>query len=156
MRVRIVAVGRLRGGPEKRLVDDYLDRFTKTGRAFGLGPAEVIEIDDRKGGGPAAEAVLLRRAVPEGALLVVLDERGQTMSSPEFAAKLARWRDEGFRDVAFLIGGADGLDPSLRSEAQASLSLGKMVWPHMLARVMLSEQIYRAATIIAGSPYHRE
>lgn len=155
MRVRIVAVGRLRDGPEKRLVDDYLDRFGKSGRAHGLGPAEVVEVDDRKGGGRAAEAELIRRAVSPGSFVLALDERGEPMGSPAFAARLAGWRDEGRRELAVMIGGADGLDPALLAEADASLSFGAMVWPHMLARVMLAEQLYRAATILAGGPYHR-
>ena len=103
----------------------------------------------------SAEAPLLARAIPEGAALVVLDERGQMLSSPEFARKIAGWRDQA-RDVAFVIGGADGIDPSLRDRADLAISLGRMVWPHMLVRVMLAEQIYRATTILAGSPYHRE
>ena len=77
------------------------------------------------------------------------------MSSPDFADLLARWRDDGTRDAAFVIGGADGLDPTLRAEADIALSFGRMVWPHMLARVMLCEQLYRAASILAGAPYHR-
>lgn len=155
MRVHICAVGRLRAGPERTLIDDYLTRFDRSGRALGLGPATVIEVDDRKGGGMATEAPLLDRAIPKGALVCTLDERGQTLSSPDFAALLARWRDNGRSDAAFLIGGADGLDPALRARADASLSLGKMVWPHMLVRVMLAEQLYRAASILAGAPYHR-
>jgi len=75
--------------------------------------------------------------------------------SPEFSAELARWRDAGRQDVAFVIGGADGIAPSLRSRADFSISFGRMVWPHMLVRVMLAEQMYRAVTILAGSPYHR-
>lgn len=145
----------MKAGPEKTLIDDYLTRFARTGRAFGLGPASVVEVEDRKGGGMAAEAELLRRAVPKGAVMCALDERGSVMSSPRFARRLADWRDGGSGDLAVLIGGADGIDPSLRAEAQFSLSFGAMVWPHMLVRVMLSEQLYRAATILAGSPYHR-
>lgn len=156
MRVHICAVGRLRAGPEAALLDDYLKRFDRSGRALGLGPAQVHEVEDRKGGGMAAEAVLLQRALPKGALLAVLDERGRTLSSPEFADVLAGWRDTGRQDVAFVIGGADGLEPDLRKEADFALSFGRMVWPHMLARVMLAEQLYRAATILAGAPYHRE
>jgi len=155
MRLRIAAVGRLRDGPEKQIVDDYLDRFEKTGRGIGLGPAEILEVEDRKGGGPASEAALLRRTFPEGAVMLALDERGRALTSPEFAKCLAGWRDAGRRDMAIIIGGADGLDPTLRSEADVLLSLGPMVWPHMLARVMVSEQLYRAATILAGGPYHR-
>ncbi|WP_333683948.1 23S rRNA (pseudouridine(1915)-N(3))-methyltransferase RlmH [Pontibaca methylaminivorans] len=155
MRVTICAVGRLRAGPEKALVDDYLTRFERTGRLLGLGPARVVEVDERKGGGVAGEATLLRRVVPHGALVMVLDERGRTLESPALAGQLADWRDQGRGELALLIGGADGLDPALREAADFSLSLGAMVWPHMLVRVMLSEQLYRAATILAGTPYHR-
>ncbi|NNF71087.1 MAG: 23S rRNA (pseudouridine(1915)-N(3))-methyltransferase RlmH [Rhodobacteraceae bacterium] len=155
MRVHICAVGRLRTGPEQTLIKDYQTRFDRTGRALGLGPLSVTEVEDKKGGGMAAEAALLRRATPTGARLCVLDERGKTLTSPEFADLLATWRDQGVGDAAFLIGGADGLHPDLRQEADVTLSLGKMVWPHMLARVMLTEQLYRAASILAGSPYHR-
>ncbi len=155
MRVHICAVGRLRGGPEKALIDDYLTRFDRTGRALGLGPAQVLEVEDKKGGGMGAEAALLDRAIPKGAVICVMDERGAVMTSPEFADKLAGWRDAGRGDVAFVIGGADGIEPSLRDRADFALSFGKMVWPHMLARAMLTEQLYRAASILAGSPYHR-
>jgi 23S rRNA (pseudouridine1915-N3)-methyltransferase len=155
MRVHICAVGRLRTGPEQTLIKDYQTRFDRTGRALGLGPLSLTEVEDKKGGGMAAEAALLRRATPTGARLCVLDERGKTVTSPEFADLLATWRDQGVGDAAFLIGGADGLHPDLRQEADVALSLGKMVWPHMLARVMLTEQLYRAASILAGSPYHR-
>ena len=155
MKLRICAVGRLRAGPEKALVDDYLDRCTKTGRALGLGPCSLTEVDDRKGGSKQGEADLLRKAMPDGSLLIALDERGTSLSSPQFAQTLATWRDDGHRSVAFLIGGADGLAPDLVETSTLSLSLGKMVWPHMLARIMLAEQLYRATTILAGSPYHR-
>jgi 23S rRNA (pseudouridine1915-N3)-methyltransferase len=155
MRLHLCAVGRLRAGPERGLVDDYLQRLDRTGRPLGLGPVSEHEVEDRRGGGMAAEGVLLARAVPEGAALCVLDERGKVLSSPEFAATLAQWRDGGRQDAAFVIGGADGVDPALRARADLVISLGRMVWPHMLVRVMLAEQLYRAATILAGSPYHR-
>jgi len=155
MRVHLCAVGRLRAGPERDLVNDYLQRFDRTGRALALGPATEHEVEDRKNAGMAAEAELLARAVPAGAVLVVLDERGRLMTSPDFAAQLGRWRDDGRQDVAFVIGGADGIDPALRARADLAISFGAMVWPHMLVRVMLAEQLYRAATILAGSPYHR-
>ena len=115
----------------------------------------MAEVEDRKGGGKPAEAALLSRQIPDGAAVIALDERGRLLSSPDFAAALARFRDDGRSDAVFLIGGADGLDPSLRDRADLMLSFGAMVWPHMLARVMLAEQLYRAATILAGSPYHR-
>jgi 23S rRNA (pseudouridine1915-N3)-methyltransferase len=155
MRVQIAAVGRLRNGPERTLVDDYLTRFDRTGRALGFGPARAVEVEDRKGGGVAAEAALLDKAIPSGALLCILDERGRVMSSPDFARQLARWRDDGRQDLAFAIGGADGLDPAFRASADFALSFGAMVWPHLLVRVMLAEQLYRAASILSGTPYHR-
>ncbi len=155
MRLHLCAVGRLRAGPERALVDDYLQRCDRTGRALGLGPVTEHEVEDKRGGGMAAEADLLARAVPAGAVLVALDERGKTLSSPEFAAQLATWRDGGRQDVAFVIGGADGIAPALRADADLAISFGRMVWPHMLIRVMLAEQLYRAVTILSGSPYHR-
>lgn len=155
MRVRICAVGRMKAGPERALVDDYTARFYRTGRALGLGPLAVSEVDDRKGGGMAAEAALLERAIPQGAVICAMDERGRQMTSPDFAEMLAGWRDQGRSEVAFVIGGADGIDPTLRSRADAMLSFGPMVWPHMLVRAMLTEQLYRAASILAGAPYHR-
>jgi 23S rRNA (pseudouridine1915-N3)-methyltransferase len=154
MRVTVCAVGRLRAGPEKALVNDYLARFDRLGRGLGIGSVRLVEIDDRRGGGPAAEAERILAAVPGGALLVALDERGDHPSSPEIAALLAGCADAG-RDLAFAIGGADGLDPSVRDRADRRVAFGRVVWPHMLARVMLAEQLYRAASILAGTPYHR-
>lgn len=154
MRIDIAAVGRSKKGPEAALVADYLDRFARAGRGMGLPAAVLHEVEDRRGGGMAAEAELLARAIPEGAALVMLDERGEQPTSPEFAARLAGYRDSA-RDLCFVIGGADGLDPGLRHRADWQISFGRMVWPHLLVRVMLAEQLYRAATILAGSPYHR-
>ena len=131
MKLRICAVGRLRKGPEKALIDDYAVRADRTGRALGLGPLSLH------------------------ARVVALDERGKTLSSPELAKTLAKWRDDGSAEACFLIGGADGLLPEIREAADLNLSFGRLVWPHMLARVMLAEQLYRATTILAGSPYHR-
>lgn len=156
MRLHICAMGRIRADqPERAILEDYQMRFNRTGKPLALGPLTEIEVEDKKGGGMEAEAELLLKAVPAGSLLVTLDERGRVLSSPEFAAQIARWRDEGRQDVSFLIGGADGLAPGLRDRAAFSLSFGRMVWPHMLVRAMLAEQLYRAATILAGSPYHR-
>ncbi|KJZ18929.1 23S rRNA (pseudouridine(1915)-N(3))-methyltransferase RlmH [Loktanella sp. S4079] len=155
MRVHICAVGRLRQGPERDLYDDYLTRFDRTGRPLALGPAKLIEVEDKKRSGMSAEATLLQKAIPSGSLICTMDERGKLMSSPDFANLLASWRDQGRQDVSFVIGGADGIDPALRSQADASLSFGKMVWPHMMVRVMLAEQLYRAASILSGGPYHR-
>ena len=153
--MHLCAVGRLRAGPERDLIADYVQRFDRSGRPLGLGPLTEHEVEDKKNAGMGAEAELLARAVPGGAVQVTLDERGKLLTSPEFAAQLARWRDAGRQDVAFVIGGADGIDPSLRAKADFSISFGAMVWPHMLVRVMLAEQLYRAATILGGGPYHR-
>lgn len=133
-------------------MDDYLDRYAKTGRGLGLSPVVEREVEPKGGMAPEGEA--LARAMPQGALCVILDERGAQLTSPEFASRLAAWRDGG-RDAALLIGGADGLAQDLRARAELAISFGAMVWPHMLVRVMLAEQLYRAATILAGSPYHR-
>ena len=151
MKLTLIAVGRLRKGPEKLLIDDYLDRFAKTGRGLGLPPVTVIEVDGR---GSLTEAEAIDRALPEGAAVVILDERGAALTSPDFAARLGGWRDSA-RDVALVIGGADGLSQGLRDRADLAISFGVMVWPHMLVRVMVTEQLYRAASILAGSPYHR-
>ncbi len=156
MRLHICAIGRIRKGPERALIDDYLLRFDRAGRALSLGPCIEHEVDDRKANSPAAQAQALARVLPEAATIIAMDERGMMRASRAFAGDLARWRDAGVSDLAFVIGGADGLDPGFRDMASQLLSFGPMVWPHMLARVMLAEQIYRAATILAGSPYHRD
>ncbi len=154
MKLKIAAVGRLRSGPEADLVSDYLERFDRTGRALGLGPATLQEVEAKKGG-MVAEARLLEKAIQGANPIVVLDERGKILSSPQFADHLASWRDQGRAETAFVIGGADGISPDLRARADMAISFGKMVWPHMLVRVMLTEQLYRAASILAGAPYHR-
>ncbi|TQM94970.1 23S rRNA (pseudouridine(1915)-N(3))-methyltransferase RlmH [Roseinatronobacter monicus] len=156
MRLHICAIGRIRKGPERALIDDYITRFDRTGRALSLGPCLEHEIDDRKAVTSADEARLLDRALPTGGTVIALDERGDMLDSRSFAQLLAAQRDGGTSDLAFVIGGADGLDPSIRDRAHKLVSLGRMVWPHMLARVMLCEQIYRASTILAGGPYHRD
>lgn len=155
MKVHICVVGRLRAGPEKTLIDDYLKRFDRTGRGLSLGPASVVEVDERKGGGMVGEAALIRRALPQGAVICALDERGVVETSPKFANRIAGWRDAGRGDLAFIIGGADGIAPDLLAEADHLLSFGAMVWPHMMVRVMLAEQLYRASSILSGGPYHR-
>jgi 23S rRNA (pseudouridine1915-N3)-methyltransferase len=155
MRLTLATVGRARKGPEREMTADYLARAERTGRGIGLTEARLAEVEPRGASGPAAEADALRRAIPDAAVLVCLDERGRTLSSPDLAERIAQWRDGGRRDAAFVIGGADGLDAGLVGEADLVLSLGPMVWPHMLARVMVAEQLYRAASILAGTPYHR-
>lgn len=155
MRLTISAVGRLRSGPEKTLTLDYLARADRAGRGLGLTPFSVTEIDDRKGGGKASEAQGILRALPDTARICALDERGKPLTSPQLSDQIARWRDDGVAEAVFVIGGADGLAPQVLERADLTLSLGAMVWPHMLARVMLAEQLYRATQILAGTPYHR-
>ncbi|MEM8569886.1 MAG: 23S rRNA (pseudouridine(1915)-N(3))-methyltransferase RlmH [Pseudomonadota bacterium] len=155
MRISIVAVGKLRSGPERDLSEDYLTRFARAGRVRSLGPASIVEVEDRKGGGAKAEAQLLLSALPPNAKVFALDERGKTLSSPQFAERLKAEAEQGARELAILIGGADGLTEEIRSRADLLVSFGPMVWPHKLVRVMLAEQLYRAASILSGSPYHR-
>lgn len=156
MRLTITAVSRVRSGPERELVDDYLSRATAAGRAIGLGPAGENEIDNRSLTDRTAESKALADAIPAGAKCVFLDERGKDLTARDFAAKIGGWRDEGVRETVFLIGGADGLDRSVLPQPDLVLAYGKTVWPHKLVRVMLAEQLYRGVSILAGMPYHRD
>ena len=150
----ILAVGRLARSPETELVKTYAERATATGRSLGLGPVEVVEVESRKPG-KAAEAQALRPHLQD-AHVIACDEHGAARSSRALAQELAKIRDEGARRTVFLIGGADGLDSDLLRESDCILAFGPQTWPHALARAMLAEQIYRAATILAGGPYHRD
>ncbi|MFC3067933.1 23S rRNA (pseudouridine(1915)-N(3))-methyltransferase RlmH [Phenylobacterium soli] len=154
MKIAIVAIHRLGRGPEAELVRLYAERATAAGRALGLGPVEILEVESRKPG-KAAEAEALKPHL-EGAHLVACDEHGKAMASRDFAAEIGRLRDQGVRRLAFVIGGADGLDASLLEAAKTKLAFGPQTWPHALARAMLAEQVYRAVSILAGSPYHRD
>ena len=136
------------------MADDYARRATLAGRPLGLGPLELIDLEPRKPG-KAPEADLLLVAA-EGAHLIACDERGRTYSSRAFADHVAILRDRGERRLVFAIGGADGLDPRVLEAAGSTLAFGPQTWPHALARAMLAEQLYRAVTILAGSPYHRD
>lgn len=154
MKIAIVAVGRLPRSPEADLVKLYVDRASAAGRALALGPVEVIEVEAKKSG-KAPEAEVLRTHL-EDAHVIACDEHGQARPSRAFAAEIAKLRDDGVRKLVFLIGGADGLDPSILAVARGKLAFGPQTWPHALARAMLAEQVYRAVTILAGSPYHRD
>ncbi len=157
MRLSILAIGRLGACDEARLVESYLARVDGFAARSRIGPARLREFEAKggaKGSGRAAESALLLDAA-SAEILVALDERGTAQSSAAFAATLGRWRDDGAREAAFLIGGADGHAPAVRERATLTLSFGAMTWPHALARVMLAEQLFRAATILAGHPYHR-
>lgn len=158
MRVLVAAIGRLRAGPEADLVNDYAARIRASGRSVGLHPFDIIEVEAPRGldGVKRQEresAQLIEAAA--GAFVVALDERGETMSSEAFASLIARKRDDGAAAIAFVVGGADGHHPSLAARAAHSIAFGRATFPHMLVRVMLVEQIYRAVTILSGHPYHR-
>ena len=154
MKITLLCVGRLGEAPEPRLALDWAARATSIGRPLGLGPVEIVEVEGRKAGKASeAEALLLRL---EGAHVIVCDEHGQGRTSREFAGLIGRLRDDGVRRLALVVGGADGLDQRVIALAQARLSFGAQTWPHALVRAMLAEQVYRAATILAGSPYHRD
>lgn len=159
MRISLFAVGRLKAGPEKELAERYLDRFAKTGPAVGLELAKINEINESRASNAETrkreEAVSLEKMLADGAVLILLDERGKAVDSPAFAELLGSIRDAGKRELVIAIGGPDGLDPALTSKAAHMLCFGKMTWPHQLVRVMLGEQLYRAVTILSGHPYHR-
>lgn len=159
MRISLFAVGRLKSGPEKDLASRYLDRFSKAGPAVGLEFSRLIEVPESRASNADTrkkeEAAILQKSLPEGGLLVLLDERGKSMDSESFAQMIDRFNDSGKRDMLIAIGGADGLDPELQSRADAVVNLGIMTWPHQLVRILIAEQLYRAVTIIAGHPYHR-
>jgi 23S rRNA (pseudouridine1915-N3)-methyltransferase len=144
--------------PQARLAQDWVDRATATGRTHAMGPVEIVELEARKPGRVAeGELILARLAGPlAGAHVIACDEHGPARGSRDFAATLARLRDEGVRRLVFVIGGADGLDPRVLDAADSRLAFGPQTWPHALVRAMLAEQIYRAATILSGSPYHRD
>ena len=139
MLLHIIARGKIGRGPEAELVDRYLKRIDW--------PTKVSELPDRGKDAPPAAA---------NSVTIVLDERGKALASSELAALLERWRDGGKREARFLIGAADGHDEDQRREADLLLSFGAATWPHLLARAMLAEQLFRATSILANHPYHRE
>jgi 23S rRNA (pseudouridine1915-N3)-methyltransferase len=159
MRITLFAVGRLKAGPEKDLASRYLDRFAKAGPAVGLELARLVETPESRASNPETrkreEAAALDKALPDGAVLVLLDERGKALDSQAFADVIGRYRDNGKRDLMLAIGGADGLDPELRNRADLTVNLGTMTWPHQLVRILIAEQLYRTVTILSGHPYHR-
>jgi 23S rRNA (pseudouridine1915-N3)-methyltransferase len=152
MRLTVAAVGRWKAGPERGLFEHYARRIKF--------PFELKEVEEKKKRHPAAlkkrEGELLLAKAPAGAVIVALDEKGKPLSSAALAKKLGAWRDDGIRDVVFMIGGADGLDGTVKKRADLRLSFGAVTWPHLLIRGLLAEQIYRAESILSGHPYHRE
>jgi 23S rRNA (pseudouridine1915-N3)-methyltransferase len=160
MRVTVLAVGRLKKGPETELAQRYLKRAEQAGRQIGLRGVEVIEIRESRasdaGKRMIEESIALANVTPDGAVTIMLDERGDSLSSADFADQFRKWRDAGIPAAVFIIGGPDGLSPSLRDKAKLKLGFGAATWPHQMVRIMLLEQIYRAITILSGHPYHRE
>jgi len=159
MRLVIAAVGRLKESPERELVERYRKRAEQMGRRIGIRAVEIIEIRESRAQETAKrmieESIALANLLPAKAAVIMLDERGENLDSRSFAAKLGRWRDDGRPDAVFMIGGDDGLAPTLREKATMTLALGAATWPHQLVRGMLLEQIYRAMSILSGHPYHR-
>jgi 23S rRNA (pseudouridine1915-N3)-methyltransferase len=154
LQIVIAAVGRLGRTAEQALANAYAERATANGRSLGLGPVEIVEVEAKRPG-KVAEAEAFAPVVGD-AHLIACDEHGQAMSSRALAERIAALRDQGQRKLVFAIGGADGLDPSILRHARERLAFGSLTWPHALARLMLAEQIYRATTILAGQPYHRD
>jgi 23S rRNA (pseudouridine1915-N3)-methyltransferase len=159
MRIVVIAIGRLKQGPERELAERYRERFGDIGRKLGFRGLEIHEIPESRARDAATriaeEATAISAAIPAKSVLVALDERGDNVDSAAFARHLGRWRDESVANTIFVIGGADGLSPDLRRKAKLSIAFGSATWPHQMVRVMLLEQVYRAATILAGHPYHR-
>ncbi len=158
MRIILIAIGRMKAGPERDLFNRYIERAAATARNAGLTGVETREIDESRARRPedrkAEEARAIRELIPPGARLLLLDERGKSPTSEIFAADLGKSRDSGAPATILVIGGPDGLDEALRRSG-ASIAFGAMTWPHQLVRIMAAEQIYRAITILAGHPYHR-
>ncbi len=156
MRLCVAAAGRLRAGPEATLIEDYAGRIRALGRGLGVSGFDIREIEAPRGLSgdkrQERESALLMDATP-AARRIALDERGETVTSEEFARRIAAMRDAGAGEIAFLIGGADGHHASLKTDFR--IAFGRATFPHMLVRVMLVEQIYRALTILSGHPYHR-
>jgi 23S rRNA (pseudouridine1915-N3)-methyltransferase len=159
MRLVVISIGRLKRGPERELSDRFRERFDDIGRKLGFRGLEIREIAESRAGDAAArmkeEAAAILAAIPTKSVIVALDERGDNIDSAAFARHLGRWRDQQVGNTIFVIGGADGLSPELRRKAKLMMAFGSATWPHQMVRIMLLEQIYRAATILSGHPYHR-
>jgi 23S rRNA (pseudouridine1915-N3)-methyltransferase len=159
MRVVVAAVGRLKQGPERELAERYRKRAAQAGRSAGLSAVDVIEIKESRAADTARrmveESIAIANVIPEHAVTVILDARGESISSAAFAGRLQEWRQQNKPAVVFIIGAADGLATSLREKASLAIAFGTATWPHQLVRVMLLEQLYRAVTILSGHPYHR-
>ena len=160
MRLIVAAVGRLKSGTERTLFEKYRDRFEVAGKQLGLSPIAWHEIGESRAVSAtkrsAEEGAALLKLARDADVVIALDETGKLLSSTAFAHLIGKVRDEGAKTAALLIGGPDGLAPEVRDKARIKLSFGPITLPHQLARVILAEQLYRAATILAGHPYHRD
>lgn len=152
MNIEIIAVGRLKSGPELDLINTYLKRCPWKIKITEVEEKRPITGAERM----AREADLILDSIPSGATVIALDERGKEMRSKAFADKIRNWQDNGISTLVFLIGGADGYDQKVKERSDGLISFGKMTWPHMMVRAMLSEQLYRASTILQGHPYHKD
>ena len=159
MRIVVAAVGRLRQGPERELAERYRKRAADAGRWAGIQAVDMVEIRESRAGDPARrrleESIAIANLIPERAVTVILDERGENLSSASLAGRLQGWRAEDKPAAVFIMGGAGGLTPNLREQANLAIAFGAATWPHQFVRIMLLEQLYRAATILTGHPYHR-
>jgi 23S rRNA (pseudouridine1915-N3)-methyltransferase len=159
MRLVVAAIGRLKDGPERELAERYRKRAEQTGRRIGFRDTEVVEIRESRAQETARrmveESIALANVIPDRAITIILDEHGESLDSVTLAKRLGKWRDDGRPAAVFVIGGDDGLAPSLRDKANLRLAFGIATWPHQLVRIMLLEQIYRAISILSGHPYHR-
>ena len=159
MRIMVAAVGRLKQGPERDLAERYRKRAAEVGRAVGLTAIDIVEIRESRADSAERrmleESIAIANILPERAVTAILDERGKSLTSVNFAGQLQTWRTENRPAAVFIIGGADGLAPTLREKNRLTLAFGAATWPHQLVRIMLLEQIYRATTLLAGHPYHR-
>jgi len=156
MNIVIRAAGLIKSGPERILIDDYLGRAGVVGRNIGIPNISENAVDIRSAKSRSAETGTILSISKPGDVLVVLDERGKALTSRQMAKQIANWRDDGIGTLVFAIGGADGFEPSALPAHAVKWQLGKPVWPHKLVRVMIAEQIYRALSILAGTPYHRD
>jgi len=160
MRIVVAAVGRLKQGPERELAERFRKRAADAGRGAGLNSFDIVEIKESRAGDAERrrleESIAIANVIPDRAVTVIMDERGENVTSSAFAGKLQAWRSQDRPAVVFIIGAADGLAPGLRQKAGLAVSFGAATWPHQLVRIMLLEQLYRAVTILAGHPYHRE
>ncbi len=159
MNLIVAAVGRMKKGPERDLAERYRERAAKAGRAVGIQDVEIVEVAESRSREAnrrmIEESIALAQLISDDAVTVVLDQRGESLDSARFTSTLQRWRDNGRPAAVFVIGGADGLAPSLTEKVDLRLAFGAATWPHQLVRIMLLEQLYRAVTILAGHPYHR-